>query len=200
MAGRSCPGRQTYRLAFDLVVNHVSAQSAWFQRFLAGVPPYTGYFLVLDPATDLSGVVRPRATPVLTPFRTADGERHVWTTFSEDQIDLNFQQPPGPAGDDRRAAVLRGARGAQIIRLDAIAYLWKVPGTSCIHLPQTHAVVKLLRAILDLTAPAVQLLTETNVPHAENISYFGEYCERGGTTRPRWSTSFRWGRSPCTPC
>ncbi len=165
----------TYRLAFDLVVNHVSAQSTWFQRFLEEVPPYTGYFLVVDPATDLSAVVRPRTTPVLTPFVTAEGERYVWTTFSADQIDLNFQNPRVLL---EMIDVLLSyvAHGAQIIRLDAIAYLWKVPGTSCIHLPQTHAIVKLLRAILDLTAPAVQLLTETNVPHAENISYFGEYA------------------------
>ncbi len=164
-----------YRLAFDLVVNHVSAQSTWFQRFLEGVPPYTGYFLVLDPATDLSNVVRPRTTPVLTPFPTAEGERYVWTTFSADQIDLNFQNPLVLL-EMIDVLLFYVAHGAQIIRLDAIAYLWKVPGTSCIHLPQTHAVVKLLRAILDLTAPAVQLLTETNVPHAENISYFGDYA------------------------
>ena len=64
--------------------------------------------------------------------------------------------------------------GADILRLDAIAYLWKDIGTSCIHLPQTHMMVKLFRAILDAVAPHVLLITETNVPHRENISYFGD--------------------------
>jgi sucrose phosphorylase len=162
------------RLAFDLVVNHVSAESEWFRKFLAGEQPYTGYFPVLDPETDLSAVVRPRATPVLTPFQTADGVQHVWTTFSADQIDLEYGNPHVML-EMIDVLLFYVAHGAQIIRLDAIAYLWKIPGTSCIHLPQTHAVVKLFRAILDLAAPAVLLLTETNVPHQENISYFGAY-------------------------
>lgn len=63
---------------------------------------------------------------------------------------------------------------ARFIRLDAIAYLWKEIGTACIHLPQTHAVIQLMRAVLDLAAPHVKLITETNVPHRDNISYFGD--------------------------
>ena len=126
-------------------------------------------------------------------FDTADGERHVWTTFSEDQIDLNFHNPLVLL-ELIDVLLFYAARGAQIIRLDAIAYLWKIPGTACIHLPQTHAVVKLVRAILDLTAPAVQLLTETNVPHAENISYFGEYrTERGGSDEAQMVYQFPLG-------
>ena len=66
------------------------------------------------------------------------------------------------------------ARGARFIRLDAIAYLWKRIGTSCIHLPQTHAVIQFWRAVLDEVAPHVLLITETNVPHADNVSYFGD--------------------------
>ncbi|MCK5093849.1 MAG: hypothetical protein KAR18_03920, partial [Spirochaetes bacterium] len=65
------------------------------------------------------------------------------------------------------------AHGASMIRLDAIAFLWKESGTSCLHLPQTHEVIKLFRSIFDLTAPHVKIITETNVPHKENISYYG---------------------------
>ncbi len=65
-------------------------------------------------------------------------------------------------------------RGAEIIRLDAIAYLWKTIGTSCIHLEETHRVVNLCRNVLDAVAPGVMLITETNVPHKENLSYFGD--------------------------
>jgi sucrose phosphorylase len=60
-----------------------------------------------------------------------------------------------------------------VIRLDAIAYIWKKVGTPCIHLEEAHRMVKLLRAVFDMVAPQVILITETNVPHAENVSYFG---------------------------
>jgi glycosidase len=163
-----------FRLMFDLVANHVSAQSEWFQKFLGSKEPYTDYFPVLDPDIDLSQVVRPRATPVLTPFQTPDGVRYVWTTFSEDQIDLDYRNPQVLL-EMLDVLLFYVAHGAQIIRLDAIAFLWKIPGTTCIHLPQTHATVKLFRAILDVVAPSVLLITETNVPHEENISYFGNY-------------------------
>ncbi|MGB7876182.1 MAG: sugar phosphorylase, partial [Anaerolineales bacterium] len=165
---------ENFDLMFDLVANHISAKSEWFQNFLAGEKPYTDYFLTLEPTTDLSQVVRPRATPVLTSFQTANGLRPVWTTFSEDQIDLDYNNPQVLL-EMVDVLLFYVAHGAQIIRLDAIAYLWKIPGTSCIHLPQTHAVVKLFRAVLDIVAPSVLLITETNVPHQENISYFGKY-------------------------
>jgi len=161
-----------YRLMFDAVINHVSRQSAWFQGFLRGEAPYTDYFIVVDPHTDLSQVVRPRPWPLLTPVETAQGLRHVWTTFSTDQIDLNYANP-AVLLEIADLLLFYVARGARIIRLDAIAYLWKAIGTPCIHLPQTHAVVKLFRAMLDEAAPGVLLITETNVPHAENIAYFG---------------------------
>lgn len=165
--------RGRYRLMFDAVVNHVSASSRWFQDFLAGVPGAESRFHIVDPSVDLSGVTRPRTTPLLTPFETPAGVRHVWTTFSADQIDLNF-------GDPKLLLEMTGvlleyvAHGASLIRLDAIGYLWKEIGTRCIHLPQTHRVVQLWRAVLDAVAPEVLLITETNVPHADNISYFGD--------------------------
>lgn len=165
---------KNFRLMFDLVANHVSAESEWFQNFLAGQEPYTDYFLVLDPETDLSHVVRPRATPLLSPFHTSEGLRHIWTTFSADQIDLDYSNPRVLL-EMLDILLFYVAHGAQIIRLDAIAYLWKLPGTPCIHLPQTHAVIKLFRAVLDVVAPSVLLISETNVPHQENISYFGNY-------------------------
>jgi sucrose phosphorylase len=157
------------RLMIDAVINHISAQSAWFQAYRHGEPPYTDYFIETDPATDLSQVVRPRTLPLLTPV----GDRHVWTTFSDDQIDLNFRNPYVLL-EILDILLLYVANGAQFLRLDAIAYLWKEPGTSCIHLPQTHRVVQLIRAVFDVVAPGVKLITETNVPHRDNISYFGD--------------------------
>ena len=164
---------QTFRLMFDAVINHISQESAWFQAYLRGEAPYSGYFIEVDPTEDLSAVFRPRALPLLTPASTANGEKQVWTTFSADQIDLNFASP------DLLLEILGVllnyvAHGAELIRLDAIAYMWKEVGTSCIHLPQTHALIQLMRAVLDEVAPHVVLITETNVPHEENISYFGD--------------------------
>jgi sucrose phosphorylase len=165
---------QNFRLMFDAVVNHISRQSAWFQGFVHRQAAYKDYFIEVDPDTDLSLVVRPRALPLLTEVVTTDGPRHVWTTFSEDQIDLNFSNPR-VLYEMIDLLLYYIERGAEIIRLDAIAYLWKEIGTPSIHLPQTHHVVKLFRAILDEVAPGVILITETNVPHAENISYFGDW-------------------------
>lgn len=165
--------REHFELMFDLVLNHCSQKSAWFEGYLAGEDPYTGFFIDVDPATDLSDVTRPRSLPLLTAFDTPRGKKYVWTTFSEDQVDLNFANPDVLL---EMLDVLLGyiANGARIIRLDAIAYLWKTVGTNCIHLPQTHAVVKLMRLLVDTVAPGTILLTETNVPHAENVSYFGD--------------------------
>ena len=164
---------QDFRLMFDAVINHMSARSEWFQRFLADEPDYRELFAVASPDQDLSLVTRPRTSPLLTPFQKANGETiHVWTTFSDDQVDLNYQNP------DTLLRILDVLlfyvrQGAQVIRLDAIAYAWKEIGTNCIHLAQTHALIQLLRAVLDHVAPQVILITETNVPHAENVSYFG---------------------------
>lgn len=162
-----------FRLMFDLVLNHTSASSAWFQAFLRGEAPYDQYFATASPDDDLSAVVRPRTHPLLTPFETTSGTRHVWTTFSTDQVDLNYAHPPVLL--DMLRILLDYVRlGADYVRLDAIAYLWKTIGTPCIHLPQTHAIVQLMRAVLDAAAPWVKLITETNVPHHENITYFGD--------------------------
>jgi sucrose phosphorylase len=162
-----------FQLMFDAVLNHISRASAWFQGFLEGTPPFTEYFIAVDPQEDLSMVVRPRALPLLTQVETANGEKHVWTTFSEDQIDLNYAEPQVLL-EILDTLLLYVTYGAQFIRLDAIAYLWKEIGTPCIHLPQTHRVVKLIRAVLDYAAPGTVIITETNVPHKDNISYFGE--------------------------
>lgn len=162
-----------FRLMFDAVINHISRQSDWFQGYIHRQAPYTTYFIEVDPAADLSLVVRPRALPLLTEVVTTDGPRSVWTTFSEDQIDLNFANPR-VLYEIVDLLLYYVEHGAEIIRLDAIAYLWKEIGTRSIHLPQTHHVVKLFRAVLDQVAPGVILITETNVPHEENISYFGD--------------------------
>lgn len=161
-----------YKLMFDFVCNHVSSKSEWFQRYLEGDEKYRYYFIETDPSVDLRNVVRPRALPLLTPFKTKDGEKYLWTTFSTDQIDLNYKNPEVLL-EMIKILLFYVERGADLIRLDAIAYLWKEIGTSCIHLKETHIVVQLFRDILNRVAPEVKIITETNVPHKDNISYFG---------------------------
>lgn len=161
------------RLMFDGVINHISTQSDWFQKFLRDDPHYKNYFITVEGDPDLSQVVRPRTLPLLTSFQTPSGEKKVWATFSADQVDLNFKNPEVLL-EILDVLLLYAERGADFIRLDAIAYLWKEIGANCIHLPQTHAVIQFLRAALNETAPHVQLITETNVPHTDNISYFGD--------------------------
>ncbi len=165
-----------FRLMVDLVINHVSRESLWFMDFVNDSAPGRDYFIVVDPTTDLSAVVRPRTSPLLVPVHTYRGMRHLWATFSEDQIDLNFAEP------EVLFAMLGVLdhyleQGAQVVRLDAIAYLWKEIGTPCIHHPRTHDVVRLLRwytdALSELGGAPITLVSETNVPHAENLSYLG---------------------------
>ena len=163
---------KNFRLMFDAVVNHVSSQSVWFQGFLKDDPTYRNYFTTIEPGTDLSRVFRPRAAPVLTPFKTPSGEKLVWTTFSADQIDLNFANP------DVLIEVIDillffAANGAEFIRLDAVTFVWKEIGTTCVNSPHTHRIVQTIRSVFDIAAPKVAVITETNVPHRENIAYFG---------------------------
>ena len=176
--------RECCNLMFDAVINHISRESEWFQKYLQNLEPYNEYFIEVDPGLDLSKVTRPRARPLLTTVETTGGQAHVWTTFSPDQIDLNYANP-NVLLEILGVLLFYIQQGARIIRLDAIAYLWKEIGTSCIHLPQTHRVIKLMRAVLDLAAPDVILITETNVPHKENISYFGQQLDGTDKIYPR---------------
>jgi sucrose phosphorylase len=162
-----------FHLMFDLVLNHCSQRSDWFRQYLEGRSPKDRYFIDADPSADLSKVTRPRSSPLLTRYETNRGTRHVWTTFSADQVDLNFAEP-AVLVEFIDILLFFVREGARIIRLDAIAYLWKKLGTTCIHLRETHQVVKVMRDILDAVAPHVLLLSETNVPHEENVSYFGK--------------------------
>ncbi len=162
------------RLMFDAVVNHVSKSSPWFQGYLAGDGEYADWFIDVDPDEDLSMVTRPRSSPILSEFVGADGTaRHMWTTFGDDQVDLNVKNPEVLLAL-LRVLLLYVEEGAKYIRLDAISFLWKEIGTSCIHLPQTHEIVRLIRRVVEDVNPATLIITETNVPHIENIAYLGD--------------------------
>lgn len=165
-----------FQLMSDLVLNHVSSQSQWFNSYRQGQAPYDRFFFEASPQDDLSQVVRPRTTPLLQEIETSNGPRHVWCTFSHDQIDLNYENPEVLL-EILRIVRLHIDKGVRILRLDAVAFLWKEVGTPSIHMPQTHAVIQLLRLLVDYADEPVILLTETNVPKAENLSYFGQSNE-----------------------
>lgn len=163
-----------FNLMVDYVANHISAESKWFQNYLAQEKGFEKLAIEIDPETDVSAVTRPRALPLLTEFEKKSNKKiHVWTTFSTDQIDLNYQSID-VLEMMIKVLLFYVEQGAKIIRLDAIAYLWKEIGTNCIHHQKTHEMVQLFRKILNVVAPDTILLTETNVPHNENISYFGD--------------------------
>ena len=168
---------QHFNLMFDAVINHASQQSRWFQKYKQNQTPYVDYFITVDPTAispeEQAQIVRPRTLPLFTPVQTSAGLRYVWTTFSADQIDLNYESIDLFL-EILDVLLLYVAKGARLIRLDAIGFMWKELGTSCIHQPKTHQLIQIMRLVLNLVAPDVLLVTETNVPHNENISYFGD--------------------------
>lgn len=165
-----------FNLMSDLVLNHVSSQSAWFHGYLQGHAPYDRFFFEASPDDDLAPVVRPRTHPLLREVETSRGIRHVWCTFSHDQVDLDFRNPEVLL-EFLRIMRLHVQNGVRIVRLDAVAFIWKEAGTPSIHMPQTHAIVRLMRLLCDFAHEPIILLTETNVPNAENLSYFGNRNE-----------------------
>ncbi|WP_018015713.1 alpha-amylase family glycosyl hydrolase [Teredinibacter turnerae] len=165
-----------YNLMADLVINHCSSRSGWFDNFKQRKSPGADYFIETDPNTDLSEVVRPRTTPLLREVETLNGKRHVWCTFSPDQVDLNFANPEVVC-EMVGIIKLYLDRGVRTFRLDAVAFLWKEIGTSCINHPKTHEFVRLFRTLIEHHSPDAIIITETNVPNHENLSYFGNANE-----------------------
>ncbi|BCO19000.1 sucrose phosphorylase [Alteromonas sp. KC3] len=165
-----------YGLMADLVINHCSARSVWFDNFIKGEGPGSDYFFTADPTDDLSMVTRPRVSPLLRETETANGTKHVWCTFSHDQVDFDFRNPKVLLAfvDIIRLYI---DKGSKLFRLDAVAFLWKIVGTNCINLPQTHEVIRLLRTLIEHVDPSIIIITETNIPNRENLTYFGNANE-----------------------
>ena len=167
---------QDFDLMADLVINHISSRSEWFEQFKRNHDPEKDYFISVDPKADLSAVIRPRTNSLLRPTETLEGERHVWCTFSHDQVDLNFHNPKVLL---EMVSVIRYYldRGVRMFRLDAVAFLWKEIGTGCLNLPQTHEIIRLLRTLIEHVNPRAIIITETNIPNRENLAYFGNANE-----------------------
>lgn len=208
---------EDYDLMFDAVINHISKESYWFKAYLEGNETYKNFFIECDESQDLSKVTRPRALPLLTEFDTAWGKRKVWTTFSSDQIDINYKEPKVLL-EIIDLLLMYISKGARYIRLDAIGFLWKEIGTTCMHLPETHQVIKLMRLVIEEIDDTVAIITETNTPHKENISYFGKnfdeahmvyqfslppltlhaFIEKDSTVLLKWFENIKRVSSKCT--
>ncbi|WP_165855864.1 alpha-amylase family glycosyl hydrolase [Marinobacter sp. JSM 1782161] len=165
-----------FQVMTDLVINHCSSRSLWFENYKAGKAPGHRYFIEMSPDEDLSGVVRPRTSPLLRAVETVEGEKHVWCTFSHDQVDLDFSNPDVLL-EFLGIIKLYMDRGMRWFRLDAVAFLWKILGTPCINLPETHEVIRLIRLMIEHRDPEAVIITETNIPNQENLTYFGNANE-----------------------
>ncbi len=152
----------------DLVVNHCSSRSIWFENYKQCKHPGKDYFVTVDDDFDISNVVRPRTSPLLREVETFEGKKKVWCTFSHDQVDLNYENPD-LLWEMIKTIKLYLDYGVRIFRLDAVAFLWKESGTTSIHLKQTHEMVRLFRTLIEHHSEDAIIITETNVPNAENL-------------------------------
>jgi len=167
---------QDYRLMADLVINHCSGRSLWFDNFIKGEGPGHDFFFTADPKDDVSKVVRPRTSSLLREVETKNGTKHVWCTFSHDQVDFDFTNPKVLI-EFVWIIRLYLDNGVRLFRMDAVAFLWKKLGTNCLNLEETHEVVRLLRSLIEHAQPDAVIITETNIPNRENLAYFGNANE-----------------------
>ncbi|EAE6318835.1 alpha-amylase [Listeria monocytogenes] len=161
---------ENFRVMLDFVANHMSKSSDWFKRFSDNEAPYNQFSIEKDSQFDYKNVTRPRTSPL---FHKYENDKELWTTFSEDQLDLNVRNIDCLVALTD-VLLFYASKQATSIRLDAIGFLWKTSGTTCMHLPETHEIISLWRLLIDELYPNLQIITETNVPHEENISYFGD--------------------------
>jgi len=134
-------------------------------------PEIYRFFNETNSETDLITVARAWSHPLLTAFQRDGKTVYLWTTFSTDQINLNFCNP-AVLLEMLDVLLFYAGRFAKIIRLDAIGHTWKEPGTTCLNLRGAHLLVRVFRAVLNKVFTDALSLTETNVPHAENIQCF----------------------------
>jgi len=165
-----------YRLMADLVINHGSSSGTWFKNFIKGDGPGHDYFFTTSPSAPISQVVRPRTSPLLRETETHYGTQYVWCTFSHTQVDFDFRNPE-VLKEFINIVRFYLDKGVHIFRLDAVAFLWKKIGTNCLNLPETHEVVRLMRSLIQHADPDAVIITETNIPNRENLSYFGNANE-----------------------
>jgi len=161
---------KNHDLMADLVLNHVSSSHPWVQQFIKSQEPGISNVFSPEQNLDWSNVVRPRSSSLFSQINTEDGPKQVWTTFGPDQIDLNWHNPKMNL-EFLNLIITYLSNGIKWFRLDAVGFIWKESGTTCLHLPKAHSIVKILRVLLNNLLDDGVLITETNVPQKENLSY-----------------------------
>jgi amylosucrase len=165
-------------LALDIVVNHVSDEHDWAQRARAGEQQYQDYFFVFNDRDlpDLYEQTMPEIFPVTAPGNftwNEDMGRWVMTVFNHYQWDLNYQNP-AVFIEMVRVILFWANRGADVLRLDAVAFLWKTLGTQCQNEREAHLILQLMKDCCQVTAPGVLFIAEAIVAPSEVAKYFGE--------------------------
>ena len=160
----------------DLILNHSSIKGKWFNSFIKEKEDYKNFFFTIDDNFDFSKVIRPRDHKLIQIYNYKKKNNKLWCTFSHDQIDLNFKDPLVLI-EFIEIVLLLLSKGVTTFRLDAVAFIRKKNGTTCVNLPETHEIVKLLRLIVNYINPHALIVTETNLPRKENLSYFGNNDE-----------------------
>ena len=165
-------------LTLDVVVNHTSNEHEWARRARAGEQKYQDYFYIFSnrDVPDMFEESMPEIFPETSPGNfTWDEEMGKWvmTVFNSYQWDLNYNNP-GVFIEMVDVILFWANRGADIVRLDAVAFLWKKIGTSCQNLQEAHLILQLMKDCCQVTAPGVLFIAEAIVAPLEIIKYFGE--------------------------
>jgi amylosucrase len=170
-------------LVLDLVLNHVAYEHEWAAKARAGDPHYRRYFHLFGDRTEPDAYERtlPEVFPDFAPGNFSwddEAAAWVWTTFNEFQWDLNWADPDVFAEFAELVLFLANA-GVDVLRLDAVAFLWKRMGTSCQNQPEVHAITRALRALIRISCPATVLKAEAIVAPGELVHYLGRGHHHG---------------------
>lgn len=164
-------------LCFDFVLNHTSDEHAWAKAARAGDPAAQSRFFIYDnwEIPNMYEATVPQVFPTTAPgnFTWCDEiKKVVMTTFHEYQWDLNYANPM-VFNDMTDNLLYLANRGMDVIRLDAIPYIWKELGTNCRNLPQVHTLVRMMHLACQIVCPGVALLGEVVMEPREVVPYFG---------------------------
>ena len=168
---------KTFDIMVDLVINHCSSNNKLFKNFLEDKNPGKDFFINSEKKFPKSNkIVRPRSSDLSKKVLVDGKNNYVWCTFGHDQVDFDFRNPNVLLYFFEIIKFYLD-QDIKALRLDAVAFLWKELGTRCINLPQTHNIIRLIRLIIDRFYNKTLIITETNIPSHENLTYFGNNNE-----------------------
>ena len=168
---------KTFDIMVDLVINHCSSKNKLFKNFLEDKNPGKNFFINSEKKFPKSNkIVRPRSSDLSKKVLVNGKNTYVWCTFGHDQVDFDFRNPNVLLYFFEIIKFYLD-QDIKALRLDAVAFLWKELGTRCINLPQTHNIIRLIRLIIDRFYNKTLVITETNIPSHENLTYFGNNNE-----------------------